>query len=200
MSIKTGIRSLSSGLTPIRKIDPQVIHHAVRHPIQTYKERMTSRQCQVLVFSSNGVDFEMFAALIISQIVWAEELGLGWVVLPGSEKSYAGNRTYVCHPDIPYTLNLHPSAIDYSPHKEMLELIAADDKELIGLGLPKNLLKLTCAGLARIASEKWMAGFDESGGSGLVFLFGAAISGMIFFIAGILVTYATLVLFAAFTK
>jgi len=152
------------------------------------------------MFSPNGVDMDVFSALRYSNLVWFPDYRLGWLVLPRSEKTIAGELGYIVHPDIPYTLDIHKSALNLDLNEELSKLRETHTANIEGLGLPNNLLKMHCSGLAELASNKWLTGFDAEGGSGMIFLAGMAI-GFALGVALTLVCYTVLLgLFAKFAS
>ena len=188
MSFRGMMRSLSAGLVPIKRMDMQNIGKAIKHPVKTLNSAIASRECRIQLFSNNSVEFQIYPALRYSNLVFNPELKLGWIVLSGSQKTFEGKPLYIVHPEVPYTLNiLNP---------ELQQLKEAGDQEISGMGLPDHLLKITCSALARLASDKWLAGFDEIGGSGVVFLFGGAAGLAIGLMIGVIGTLAALAMFA----
>jgi hypothetical protein len=190
------MRSLSAGLVPIKRMDMQNIGKAIKHPAKTLNNAISSRECRIQLFSNNSVEFQIYPALRYSNLVFNPELKLGWIVLSGSQKTFEGKPLYIVHPEVPYTLNILKSSREVDLNLELQQLKEAGDQEISGMGLPDHLLKITCSALARLASDKWLAGFDEIGGSGVVFLFGGAAGLAIGLMIGVIGTLAALAMFA----
>lgn len=200
MSVRSMMRSLGAGLTPVRRMDLQNIGKALKHPAKTLNDAIASRECTVLMFSSNDVELTIHRAIRYSNIAFSPELKLGWFILPGTQKTFGEGPVYIAHPDIPYTLDILPAAKKVNLNEELQRLREEKDPVIEGLGLPKNLLQLTCSSLARLASDKWLSGFDEAGGSGVVFLFGGAAGIAVGLLVGVVGTLAALALFANATQ
>jgi hypothetical protein len=170
------------------------------HPIQTYKNMMEKRNCKILMFSPNGVDLEVFSATRYSNLIWQTDFQLGWLILPKTEKTIAGELGYIVHPDIAYTLDIHNCALNLDLNEELSRIKKEKPETIEGLGLPNNLLKMHCSGLAELAANKWLTGFDAEGGAGMIFLSGIAI-GFALGVCLTLICYTVLLgLFAKFAS
>jgi hypothetical protein len=187
--IGKAIRSLSAALMPLRKAEMPNLGKAIKHPVQTVADALSSRE--VLICLLRGDNIDEIPGIRFANTVFNHEIGMGWFIMPGSSKYMGGSTAFLCHPEIPYTLNVHKSAseIDLNAEYETLK----DDPDIQGLGLPDKLLKITTQSIDQFAMAKWHAGFDEIGGNGMVFLFGL-FAGVI---AGLILTLLLLSVLAA---
>jgi hypothetical protein len=184
----------------LRRFDKETVARMAGHPIQSYKNLMDRRNCKILMFSPNNVDMDVFSGIRYSNLIWLPDFRLGWLILPKSEKTIAGELGFIVHPDIPYTLDIHKSALNVDLNEELTKLKSTQSAMIDGLGLPNNLLKMHCSGLAELAANKWLTGFDAEGGSGMIFLSGVAM-GFAFGVGLTLVCYTVLLgLFAKFAS
>lgn len=182
MSIAGGMKALNRSTAQFRDFDRESLAKIAGHPIRSYREMVELRKCVILLFSMNCVDLDTFEATTYGNMIWATQFRLGWVIFKGTEKSLAGELGYIVHPGIPYTLDIHEAALKKDLNEEVRELVKSEDGKKIvsGLGLPEHILPMHCAGLSEIAQTKFLQGFDTEGGSGMIFIAGFAVGGLVF--------------------
>jgi len=179
-------KGIGEALIPIKNLNPNSIIQAVKNPI-VYKKLVLDQKQAILVYLDDTGDIKIIGGIEYANVVFNPEIGKGWVISKKSTRKMEGKRAYLVSPKIPFTLDMNEDDAQkqYSIPGKIRQM----------LGLPQNWIQLQCDMLAMMAMSKWNAGFDESKGSVMVALFGAAVGLAI----GVVMTFVLIVVLGAIT-
>ena len=181
------IKSFGEALIPVKRLDEQGIMRALKHPLKYKKLVLDEKQSHIIYL--DPLEIKIIGGIEMSNVLVNPEIGKGWLINKTQKSKWrlSGKRAYICHPDIPYALELDMESF-YNQAKVGAKLRAM-------LGLPKQWIQLQTDALCMMAISHWNAGFDERPGSVMIFLFGFAIGGVVI----MLIVFLLIIVMGIFT-